>query len=202
MHNTFQLSELYRSLFDLYNYAESEEEQSSILLQIENVESLIENKIDQLHRAWRNKVAEIAGPKAELERLKTYVARLEKEEEDIKLLLKEIMIRSNILRTTTSVGKLWVQNNSAPSVILEGDPKDLPDKYRVVVPMKYEADKKAIAGDYGAVLQRIGELEKEFYEANPTGGQFDREQAEIQARRELGYPLNVIVSRGNHLKSK
>jgi hypothetical protein len=205
MVNLYPLNELYRSLIDLYNSAESDEEQHSILLQIEQVEGVIEEQIDQLHRAWRNLSVMAAGVRSEYERIKAYVQLLDKQEDGIKRLLLETMRRNAMLKVDTTIGQLRVQTNSQATVIVECDPKTLPEQYRVVIPIQYEPDKKALAEDWKKVTDRISELEKEFYNAKAKGqveGDFDLYSADIQARTELGYPLPVIVNRGVHLRAK
>ncbi len=192
-------------MIDLYNSAETDEEQQSILLQIEQVEGVIEEQIDQLHRAWRNINATAIGIRAEYERIKTYLSSIEKQEDAIKTILLETMRRNGMLKVDTTIGQLRVQTNSQATVIVECDPKKLPDPYRVVIPTQYEPDKKALAADWKNVVERISVLEKEFYNAKAKGqaeGDFDLRSAEIQARNELGYPLPVIVIRGVHLRSK
>jgi seryl-tRNA synthetase len=194
----YELDSIYGRLIALYNTVESDEEREQILAQLQELDERVEHKIDQLHRAWRNQSVEVTAVKEELSRLTAYAKRLENRESGLKEIIKEIMLRVRMLKVTTSIGGLRIQKNSTPTVIYEGNAELLPEEFRIV---KCEPNKKALAEKYKEVIDRVNELERQFYESHPDGGAFDFEDAEKQARKEFNFPLDVTVEWGNHLRN-
>lgn len=147
MENVYPIPELYRSLIEMYDEAESEEEAQSILLQIKQVEPIFENIVDALTCAWQNDLLELGKWDAAIERLQGLKFHTQKRIDGLKESLKKTILSAGLEqpKVQTSIGKVRVQNNSQASVIFEGDAKDLPPFFRVVIPIQYEADKKAIA---------------------------------------------------------
>jgi hypothetical protein len=158
------------------------------------VECLFEEEVEMLTKAWKNLEAGIPGIKAEIDRLRLLLATHERRSEGIKQIIMNAILNAGLPKPSvkTSIGTVRVQNNP-PSVVYDGDAKNLPQAYRLVIPISYQADKKAISEDWKRCEEFIaGELKKD-----PSQ---DPQELEHQWRTQHDFPQEVNVIRGKHIR--
>ena len=194
----YQISDTYRSLVAMSYEAETQEEYDAVLHQIDQLEAQLEDRAEILVRMYKNEEADIPGLDAEIARLREMKAAREARIASVKSLLVN-MIESatepgeKSIRIKTMLGELRTQSNSVAKVIYEGDPKALPEAFRLVVPIKYEVDTKAVQTAYKGFEQVWAETLKQNSNAV-------RHDVWLKWCAENDFPTTIEVERGKHLR--
>jgi hypothetical protein len=139
-------SQAYAAAVELYNDAESPEEEFDALQLLRQIEEPLQEKASNICKIIRNiTVKEIEADEAEIERLKDRVASATRRRDNLKAYLKEALEGADIKKLELDHFKVWIQNNP-PSVQLDIDAKNLPAEFKITIPVSYQADTKDRTG--------------------------------------------------------
>ncbi len=146
MSRLYELSSDYAVAIEQYNLATTDEELDDALKIIQGIESSFEEKVDNIHKIWRELDAEIDVKEGEIKRLTDSKTSAERQLKNLKEYAKGCIIGAGLKKPTvkTTIGKVWVQNNGQPSSEITVRAEELPSQFRITVPVHYEVDVPAL----------------------------------------------------------
>lgn len=144
MARLYELTEAYASLIALLEDCESASEEEQIISELTGLNESIGDKAEAYARIMRNMLSDIAGCKAEIDRLRGLKERLENAVDRMKDNLRYAMEIAGATEINTSIGKWKIQRN--PPKVLVTDASLIPTEY--LIPQPPKPDGKAIIAAY------------------------------------------------------
>ena len=159
MASLYELSAGYASIVDAYDTVETEQEREELLDMLADAQDEIAAKAENYAKIIRNFESDIAGLKAEEERLNKKRKTLENSIKTMKQRMTEAMIATGKVDIKGELFKFKVQANPPSVVMDEQYIENIPEKY--LIPQEPKLDKKKLAEDLkaGADLEGIAHLE-------------------------------------------
>ena len=146
----YTLTDNYQALLDALSVAETEDEATAIWAQLDGLEEDITDKAEAYARIMRNKQAEAAACKAEIDRLTDMKRRAEAAVDHLKERMLDCLERTGASAIQTGIGKWYTQKNPLSCDVT--DEAAIPKEFKIPQPDKI--DKKAIL----AAFKDTGEI--------------------------------------------
>lgn len=179
----YQISEIYKDLIDLYNEAESQGELDAILLQIESVETTLEERAENYAKIVLDAAADAKKYKAESDRLKGLEMLAASRADCLKLKLKQALESANLKNLNVGIFKIVLRANGGNPAVEVSD---------------------GIVDENGWVLPEI-KLPKEvtkFIPAVKAHYEIDNQGVIDLQKTGTKLPVGIEAIRGTHLRIK